>query len=118
MLPLPSVARSLADTRMFVDRCSEKIQPFSLNSRALCSYIDYLQPKAAYSSIRRRISSLRRLNRLLGFKEQTQTKDVYLAIQRLKQSKCLEQQQAMGLNFDMLFEIIDAQPETLTGTRN
>ena len=104
MLPLPSVSSGLADTRMFIDRCSEKIQPFSINSRALCSYIDYLQPKAAYSSIRWLISSLRRLNRLLGFEEQTHSKDVYLDIQRLKRSKCLEQQQAVGLNLDMLFK--------------
>lgn len=104
---------------MFVDWCSEKnIEPFPINSRALCSYIEYLQPNAAYSSIRRRISSLRRLNRLLGFDDQTQTEDVYLAIRRLKRSKCLAQMQAVGINYDILIKMIAAQPDTLAGTRN
>lgn len=59
-----------AEARMFVDWCSEKnIEPFPINSKTLCAYIEYLQPNAAYSSIRRRISSLRRLNKMLGFEE-------------------------------------------------
>jgi len=108
-----------ADTRMFVDWCSEKnIEPFPINSRALCSYIEYLQPNAAYSSIRRRISSLRRLNKLLGFDDQTQTEEVYLAIRRLKRSKSLVQRQAVGINRDILIKMITAQPDTLAGTRN
>ena len=104
---------------MFVDWCSEKnIEPFPINSRALCSYIEYLQPNAAYSSIRRRISSLRRLNKLLGFDDQTQTEEVYLAIRRLKRSKSLVQRQAVGINRDILIKMITAQPDTLAGTRN
>ena len=108
-----------ADACMFVDWCNEKnIEPFPINSKALCSYIEYLQTNAAYSSIRRRISSLRRLNKLQGFKDQTQTEDVYLAIRRLKRSKSLEQKQAVGVNHDILVKMIAAQPDTLAGTRN
>jgi site-specific recombinase XerD len=81
-------------------------------------YIEYLQQNAAYSSIRRRISSLRRLNKMLGFEDQTRTEEVYLAIRRLKRSKCLEQRQAVGINHDILVKMIDAQPDTLAGTRN
>ena len=104
---------------MFVDWCSKKnIEPFPINSRALCSYIEYLQPDAAYSSIRRRISSLRRLNKMLGFEDQTRTEDVYLTIRRLKRSKCLEQKQAVGINRDILIKMITAQPDTLAGIRN
>ena len=108
-----------ADARMFVDWCSEKnIEPFPINSRTLCSYIENLQPNAAYSSIRRRISSLQRLNKLLGFEDQTHSEDVYLAIRRLKRSKSLEQKQATGINHDILIKMIDAQPDTLAGIRN
>ena len=55
---------------------------------------------------------------MLGFEDQTRTEEVYLAIRRLKRSKCLEQKQAVGINHDILIKMIDAQPDTLAGTRN
>ena len=108
-----------ADARSFVDWCGERnVEPFPIASETLCVYIKYLQQNAAYSTIRRRISSLRRLNSMLGFVDQTQTEEVYLAIRRLKRSKCLEQRQAVGINHDILIKMIAAQPDTLAGTRN
>ncbi|MBT7906839.1 MAG: site-specific integrase [Marinovum sp.] len=107
-----------ADATAFVDWCRERnIEPFPIKSETLCTYIEYLQVNSAYSSIRRRISSLRRLNKLLGFDDQTHTEEVYLAIRRLKRSKCLEQRQAVGINHDILIKMIDAQPDTLAGMR-
>ena len=116
----PNTLRSYyADARAFVDWCGERnIEPFPISSEALCAYIEYLQQNAAYSSIRRRISSLRRLNRMLGFEDRTRTEEVYLVIRRLKRSKCLEQRQAVGINHDILVKMIAAQPNTLAGTRN
>ena len=55
---------------------------------------------------------------MLGFQDHTRTEEVYLAIRRLKRSKCLEQSQAVGINHDILIKMIDAQPDTLAGTRN
>ncbi|MDB4829815.1 tyrosine-type recombinase/integrase [Paracoccaceae bacterium] len=55
---------------------------------------------------------------MMGFKDQTRTEEVYLAIRRLKRSKCLEQRQAVGINHDILVKMIAAQPDTLAGTRN
>ena len=108
-----------ADARAFVDWCDERnVEPFPIASETLCTYIEYLQLNSAYSSIRRRISSLRRLNKMLGFQDQTRTEEVYLAIRRLKRAKCLEQRQAVGINHDILVKMIDAQPKTLAGTRN
>ncbi|WRQ44931.1 tyrosine-type recombinase/integrase [Rhodobacterales bacterium FZCC0083] len=92
--------------------------PFPISSETLRGYIEYLQQNSAYSSIRRRVSSLRRLNKILGFEDQTRTEEVYLAIRRLKRSKCLEQSQAVGINHDILVKMIAAQPDTLAGTRN
>ena len=87
-----------SDGHAFVDWCSERnIDPFPINSETLCAYIEYLQRNAAYSTIRRRIASLRRLNKMLGFEDKTRTEEVYLAIRRLKRSKCLEQRQAVPL---------------------
>ena len=108
-----------ADARSFVDWCGERnIDPFPIGSENLCAYIEYLQKNAVYSSIRRRISSLRRLNRMLGFEDQTRTEEAYLAIRKLKRSKCMEQRQAVGINHDILIKMIAAQPDTLAGTRN
>jgi len=79
-----------ADARAFVDWCAERnIKPFPIASQTLCAYIEYLQGDSAYSTIRRRIASLRRLNKMLGFEDQTRTEEVYLAIRRLKRSKCM-----------------------------
>jgi len=94
------------------------IEPFPISSETLCAYIECLQVNSAYSTIRRRIASLRRLNKIIGFEDQTRTEEVYLAIRRLKRSKCLEQNQAVGINHDILVKMIDAQPDTLAGTRN
>ena len=108
-----------ADARAFVDWCGERnIEPFPIASETLRAYIEFLQVNAAYSSIRRRIASLRRLNKMLGFEDQTRTEEIYLAIRRLKRSKCLEQNQAVGINHDILIKMIAAQPDTLAGTRN
>ena len=74
--------------------------------------------KLRYSTIRRRISSLRRVNALLGYQDKTQTEEIYLAIRRLKRDKLSEQKQAVGINQDLLIKMIAAQPETLAGIRN
>jgi integrase/recombinase XerD len=108
-----------ADARAFVDWCGEiNIKPFPISSETLCAYIEFLQHNVAYSSIRRRVSSLRRLNRMLGFQDETRTEEVYLAIRQLKRAKCLEQRQAVGINHDILVKMIDAQPNSLAGARN
>ena len=108
-----------ADARAFVDWCDERnIEPFPLHSDTLCMYVECLHVNYAYRSIRRRISSLRRVNALLRFEDYTHTEDVYLAIRRLKRCKSLEQRQAGGINHDILIKMITAQSDTLTGIRN
>ena len=54
----------------------------------------------------------------MGFEDHTHTEEVYIAIRRLKRTKCLEQRQAAGINHDILIRMINAQPDTLAGTRN
>ena len=108
-----------ADTNAFVDWCSEKnIEPFPLKSASTRKYIEAMAADYSYASIRRRLSCLRRINKLLGHEDHTQTEEIYLTIRRLKRSKCLEQQQAVGINHALLEKMIDAQPATLAGTRN
>jgi integrase/recombinase XerD len=107
------------DTNAFVDWCFVKnIEPFPLTSGGVREYIETMAVDYSYASIRRRISCLRRINKLLGHQDHTQTEEIYLTIRRLKRSKCLEQQQAVGINHDLLVKMIDAQPDTLAGIRN
>ena len=106
-----------ADTKAFVDWCREKnIEPFPLTSASVRRYIEAMAVNYSYASIRRRLSCLRRINKLLGHQDQTQTEEIYLTIRRLKRSKCLEQQQAVGINHALLVKMIDAQPDTLAGS--
>ena len=108
-----------ADAKAFVDWCSEKnIEPFPLTSAGTRMYIEAMAPDYSYASIRRRLSCLRRINKLLGHEDHTHTEEIYLAIRRLKRSKCLDQQQAVGINHDLLLKMIDAQADTLAGIRN
>ena len=108
-----------ADTSAFVDWCHKKnMEPFPLTSKVMCAYIETMAVNYSYASVRRRLSCLRRINKLLGHQDQTHTEEIYLTIRRLKRSKCLEQQQAVGINHGILVKMIDAQPDTLAGIRN
>ena len=108
-----------ADAKAFVDWCSDKnIEPFPLTSARTRMYIETMAPDYSYASIRRRLSCLRRIYKLLGHEDYTHTEEVYLTIRRLKRSKCLDQQQAVGINHALLLKMIDAQPDTLAGIRN
>lgn len=116
----PNTLRSYyADAKSFVDWCEQrKTKPFPLASDTVRGFIEHMQLGYSYSTIRRRLSALRRLNGLLGFEDQTFTDEVYLAIRKLKRSKCMEQRQAVGINKDLLVKMIEAQPATLIGQRN
>ena len=116
----PNTLRSYyVDATAFVDWCDEQnIEAFPITSATLSEYIEFMKLKLRYSTIRRRISSLKRVNDLLGYKDVTQTGEIYLAIRRLKREKLSEQRQAAGINQDLLVKMITAQPETLVGIRN
>ena len=107
------------DATSFVDWCKKQnIEAFPIIVVSLSGYIEYMKLSLRYSSIRRRISSLRRINTMLGYQDETQTEIIYLAIRKLKREKLSEQRQAVGINHDLLIKMIAAQPETLAGIRN
>ena len=116
----PNTLRSYyVDATAFVDWChKQNVRAFPMTSATLSNYIEFMKLGLRYSTIRRRISSLRRVNSLLGYKDATQTDEIYLSIRRLKREKLSEQRQAVGINQDLLIKMIAAQPETLAGIRN
>ena len=116
----PNTLRSYyVDATAFVDWCHEQnVEAFPTTSATLAEYIEFMKLTLRYSTIRRRISSLRRVNTLLGYPDETQTEEIYLAVRRLKREKLLDQRQAVAINQDLLIKMIAAQPETLAGIRN
>ena len=116
----PNTLRSYyVDATAFVDWCyKQNVEAFPMQSATLSDYIEFMKLTLRYSTIRRRISSLRRVNTLLGFQDETQTEEIYLAVRRLKREKLIDQRQAVGINQDLLIKMIAAQPETLAGIRN
>jgi integrase/recombinase XerD len=116
----PNTLRSYyADAKSFVDWCEQtNIAPFPLMSDTIRHFIEHMQLSLSYSTIRRRLSALRRLNGLMGFNDKTFTEDVYLTIRKLRRVKSTEQRQAVGINEDLLAKMINAQPDTLVGKRN
>jgi site-specific recombinase XerD len=100
----PNTLRSYyADVKSFVDWCEQRnTAPFPLMSDTVRSFIEDMQLNYSYSTIRRRLSALRRLNGLMGFEDQTFTEDIYLAIRKLKRAKSTEQRQALGINEGLL----------------
>ncbi len=81
-----------ADARMFVDWCRQKnIEPFPITSRnALLLHRIFTTKRCLQLNPAADIFT-QRLNKMLGFEDQTHSEDVYLAIRRLKRSKSLEQ---------------------------
>jgi integrase/recombinase XerD len=55
---------------------------------------------------------------LMVFSAPTQTEDFYFAFRRLKRAKPNRPHQAKGVNFELLLQMIDTQPWSLTGHRN
>ena len=116
----PNTIRSYyADTSKFVDWCQGRdLVPFPLKSENIVTYLEDGQCNTAYISKRRSLSALRRINSLLGHEDKTRGDDVYLAIRRLKRSQPRAQNQAIGINEELLLHMIAAQPTTLIGIRN
>ena len=89
----PNTLRSYyVDAIAFVDWCHvQNVEAFPITSATLNEYIEFMKLKLRYSTIRRRISSLQRVNTLLGYQNETQTEEIYLALRRLKREKLCEQ---------------------------
>jgi len=106
------------DTRKFVDWCETKnYTPFPLEEGVMIEFLQSMVESLNRNTIDRRLSSIRRMNQVLGFTTQT-GEAFHIAHRRMKRSKPHHRRQAHGINEDLLLRAIAAQPETLTGLRN
>lgn len=116
----PNTVKSYyADVMQFVDWCeTQNLVPFPLSETVIVSYVSAVQCKIKYATIRRRLSALRRINKLMGHEDLIPGEDLHLALRRIRRSNPANVRQACGINLELLLRMINAQPKTLTGARN
>ena len=108
-----------ADISHFVDWCERSnLIALPTSSSVVQSYLEAALAQYALTTIKRRLYAVRKINMLMGFSDPTRTEDFYLAFRRLKRAKPNRPHQAKGVNYELLIEMIDAQPRTLIGHRN
>ena len=116
----PNTLRSYyADVGEFVDWC-ERVgcQTFPLMDGTLVAYLAHMEQRLSFSSIRRKLSSVKRMHSLLGHGKHTHGEDFAIAYRRMRRGKTMSQRQARGINEELLLRAIAAQPNTITGIRN
>ena len=116
----PSTIRAYyADAQQFVDWCARKnCNPFPLTDVLLADYVSDVGGVIAFSSLRRRLVAVRRLNSLLGHAAPEQGEEFRLTLRRVRRAAQTPRRQAFGINRGLLLRAIDAQPKDLTGARN
>lgn len=116
----PNTIRSYhSDASQFVDWClGAGVTPFPLGEAALIQYLDSIQHRFAFTTLRRRVTAIRRVNALLGQADIPESEAYRLTIRRIRRSKTIRTRQAHGLNYDLLLRAIKAQPDSPTGIRN
>ena len=108
-----------ADVGDFVDWCGAgDLRPFPLEDAALIDFVTAQSRHNKYATIRRKLVALRRVNRLLGHSDPAPSEDFAIALRRVRRGQSAAKRQARGINRDLLLRMIDAQPDTVAGTRN
>ena len=108
-----------SDASQFVDWClAAGRTPFPLYEGALIQYLECVHESYAFTTLRRRITSIWRVNRLLGYGDIPLSEAYRLTIRRIKRSKPIRTRQARGINHDLLLRAIAAQPDSVVGIRN
>ena len=108
-----------SDASQFVDWClAAGRTPFPLDEGALIQYLECVHESYAFTTLHRRITSIRRVNRMLGYGDIPLSEAYRLTLRRIKRSKPIRTRQARGINRDLLLRAIAAQPDTVVGIRN
>ena len=108
-----------ADTMHFVDWCHlNDVSPFPLTTKILQSYLENQATSLKFSTLRRRMSALRRVNTLLSFDDPKFSEEFHIAWRRIRRGNTLRTNQATGINSELLVRMLNAQPSTPIGLRN
>jgi integrase/recombinase XerD len=108
------------DIGAFVDWCEQRsLDWLPTTSDILCRHLNWMAQKGLkFTTIRRRLYAVRRLNMIMDAPELTRDLGVDLTVRRIRRAQPNRPGQARGLTGDVLKRMIDTQPDNPWGLRN
>lgn len=108
------------DISAFVDWCEgEGVNWLPTAPETLSSHLNWMAGRGLkFTTIRRRLYAVRRLNMLMSATDPTRDLGVELTVRRIRRGQNNRPVQARGLTADVLERMIDAQPDGPWGLRN
>lgn len=108
-----------ADVAAFENWCRRHKKPFlPSNPKTIGAYIGSECNSCATSTLKRRLSGIRKVHRLLKLESPVADEEVLLAMRRVMRTKLTRPKQALGLTKDLRDRLIKACPNTLSGKRD
>jgi integrase/recombinase XerD len=86
--------------------------------KTLTKYVEEQYRLLKFTTLRRRVSSLRRVNILLGHSDLIFGDEFRIAWRRIKRRETMVPRQAQGINQNLLISMIDVQPNSPIDIRN
>ncbi len=107
------------DLETFATWCEARGETFMPSTaRIVGAFIDDQVSSYSYATIKRRIAAIQFLHRLSDLPSPVSSSDVYLALRRAGRTKGRRPKQVRGLTADLLEQILEACPSTLSGLRD
>ncbi|MBK1637289.1 tyrosine-type recombinase/integrase [Rhodovulum adriaticum] len=116
----PSTMRSYrADIEAYETWCVEQgLLPFPAEVDTICDFLEDQGQSMAPSTVRRRLSAIRKVHRLLRLPDPTRDEEINLSLRRVRRRKTVRPKQAKGLTRTYLDRFLEIQPDTPRGLRN
>jgi site-specific recombinase XerD len=116
----PATLRSYrADIAVYEKWCARHGQaPFPGTTSIICAFLQDQGRSKAPSTVRRRVSAIRKVHRLLGWPDPTAAEEVNLAIRRVRRANSVRPKQAKGMTRPYLDTFVASEPDTPWGLRN
>lgn len=107
------------DLETFASWCEERGETFMPSTpRIVAAFIDDQVRSYSYATIKRRVAAIQFVHRLADLPSPVSSSDVYLALRRAGRTKGRRPKQVRGLTADLLEQILNACPPTLSGLRD
>jgi integrase/recombinase XerD len=107
------------DFTIFEAWCRENgYSPLPASPETVAAFITQDAKKSASATLRRRLTSIRKVHHLLRLNNPIIDEEVVIAYRRALRTKALRPKQALGLTKDLRNRLIAACPKTLSGLRN
>lgn len=116
----PSTIKSYrTDFQIFANWCRRKrLRALPAEPETIARYIDEHAEMFKISSLKRKLSAVRKLHRLAGFEDVDKHETVLLAIRRAKRAKPGRPSQALGVTFERRSALLAVADRDLAGLRD